>query len=108
MISQEKQKAAVARGDLGTLFADPTLNASYVEEGTGEVKPIFTHVEENGTIVVTCTLCNLKTIGKYNLDTHRGGKKHKKSLETFEMSSKHDHFQIKYLLFLLPFSRNLL
>ena len=95
MISQEKQKAAVARGDLGTLFADPTLNASYVEEGTGEVKPIFTHVEENGTIVVTCTLCNLKTIGKYNLDTHRGGKKHKKSLETFEMSSKHDHFQIK-------------
>ena len=77
------------RGDLGTLFADPSLNENYVEPETGEIKPIFTHKEDKGNIFVRCEICNLQAVGKYNLDTHRGGKKHLANLAKYEMSSKY-------------------
>ena len=83
------------RGDLGTLFADPSLNENYVEPETGEIKPIFTHKEDKGNIFVRCEICNLQAVGKYNLDTHRGGKKHQANLEKYEMSSKFLRLQIK-------------
>ena len=83
------------RGDLGTLFADPSLNENYVEPETGEIKPIFTHKEDKGNIFVRCEICNLQAVGKYNLDTHRGGKKHQANLAKYEMSSKFLRLQIK-------------
>jgi len=84
---QSKQKALSERGDLGTLFADPSLNENFVEPETGEIKPIFTHKEDKGNIIVRCEICNLQAVGKYNLDTHRGGKKHRANVEKYEMSS---------------------
>ena len=85
---QSKQKALSERGDLGTLFADPSLNENFVEPETGEIKPIFTHKEDKGNILVRCEICNLQAVGKYNLDTHRGGKKHQANIQKYEMSSK--------------------
>lgn len=82
-----KQKALSERGDLGTLFADPSLNEQYIEPESGEIKPIFTHKEEAGNIFVRCEICQLQAVGKYNLDTHRGGKKHRANIEKYEMSS---------------------
>ncbi len=83
-----KQKAKSERGDLGTLFADPSLNENYVEPESGEIKPIYTHKEERGNIIVRCEICDLQAIGKFNLDSHRNGKKHKANVEKYEMSSK--------------------
>ena len=91
---QTRQKNLSKRGDLGTLFADPSLNENYVEPETGEIKPIFTHKEDKGNIFVRCEICNLQAVGKYNLDTHRGGKKHQANLEKYEMSSKFLRLQI--------------
>ena len=92
---QTRQKNLSKRGDLGTLFADPSLNENYVEPETGEIKPIFTHKEDKGNIFVRCEICNLQAVGKYNLDTHRGGKKHQANLAKYEMSSKFLRLQIK-------------
>ena len=82
---------------MGTLFADPSLNLNYVEPETGEIKPIFTHKEDKGNIFVRCEICNLQAVGKYNLDTHRGGKKHQANLEKYEMSSKYIILKIQIL-----------
>ena len=94
---QTRQKNLSKRGDLGTLFADPSLNLNYVEPETGEIKPIFTHKEDKGNIFVRCEICNLQAVGKYNLDTHRGGKKHQANLERYEMSSKYIILKIQIL-----------
>ena len=80
---------------MGTLFADPSLNEQYIEPETGEIKPIFTHKEEGGNVFVRCEICQLQAIGKYNLDTHRGGKKHRANIAKYEMSSK--YFDVKWL-----------
>jgi hypothetical protein len=69
------------------LFADPSLNEQYIEPESGEIKPIFTYKEEAGNIFVRCEICQLQAVGKYNLDTHRGGKKHRANIEKYEMSS---------------------
>ena len=76
------------RSDLGAIFADPSLNENYVEPETGEIKPIFSYTEEKGNIFVRCEVCNLVAVGKRNLDTHIGGKKHRNNLSKLEMSSK--------------------
>ena len=83
-IFQSKQKALSERGDLGTLVADPSLNEQYIEPESGEIKPIFTYKEEAGNIFVRCEICQLQAVGKYNLDTHRGGKKHRANIEKYE------------------------
>ena len=89
---------------MGTLFSDPTLNENFVEPETGEIKPIYTYKEEAGKIIVRCEICQLNATGKYNLDTHREGKKHRANIQKFEMSSKfhkigmHKCYPLKYLV----------
>ena len=76
------------------MFADPSLNEQYIEPESGEIKPIFTYKEEAGNIFVRCEICQLQAVGKYNLDTHRGGKKHRANIEKYEMSSKYFTFYV--------------
>ena len=85
-ILQEKQKALSKRKDIGTIFADPSLNENYVEPDSGEIKPIFTYTEDRGNIHIRCEICDLTALGKQNLDTHIGGKKHRANIKKYEMS----------------------
>jgi len=63
------------------------LNENYVEPDSGEIKPIFTYTEDRGNIHIRCEICNLTALGKQNLDTHIGVKKHKANIKKYEMSA---------------------
>lgn len=80
---QAKKCALEAQQDLGTKYNIPKLNQRVVEGG--QESQVFLCTEEDGVLVMKCTVCSISTTGVKTMESHMNGKKHLARLSGMEV-----------------------
>jgi len=65
------------------MFNEPLLNQKVMDRALGEERAVFRSWNQQGSLFLECTVCNITVSGMKTMQSHMGGRKHLSRLEAF-------------------------